>query len=42
MKPAEKIIPESPSLNEDLVLRQQENGVVTLTLNRPKQFNALS
>ncbi|MDE0793630.1 MAG: enoyl-CoA hydratase [SAR324 cluster bacterium] len=42
MKPAEKKIPESPSLNEDLVLRQQENGVVTLTLNRPKQFNALS
>jgi len=42
MKPAEKKIPASPSLNEDLVLRQQENGVVTLTLNRPKQFNALS
>ena len=42
MKPAEKKIPKSPSLNKDLVLRQQENGVVTLTLNRPKQFNALS
>ena len=42
MKPAEKKIQESPPLNEDLVLRQQENGVVTLTLNRPKQFNALS
>jgi enoyl-CoA hydratase/carnithine racemase len=42
MKPEEKKIAESPSLNEDLVLRQQENGVVTLTLNRPKQFNALS
>jgi len=42
MKLVEKKIPVSPSLKEDLVLRQQENCVVTLTLNRPKQFNALS
>ena len=42
MKPAEKQIPESPSMSEDLVLRQEDNGVVTLTLNRPKKFNALS
>ena len=42
MNPAEKKILKSPYLNEDLVLRQQENCVVTLTLNRPKQFNALS
>ena len=26
----------------DLVLQEIENGVATLTLNRPKQFNALS
>ncbi|MCC8989081.1 MAG: enoyl-CoA hydratase-related protein, partial [Candidatus Contendobacter sp.] len=25
-----------------LVLRQDESGVATLTLNRPKQYNALS
>ena len=42
MKPTEKKILERPSLSEDLVLRHQENGVITLTLNRPKQFNALS
>ena len=34
MKPAEKQIPESPSMSEDLVLRQEDNGVVTLTLNQ--------
>ncbi|MDQ3250536.1 MAG: enoyl-CoA hydratase/isomerase family protein, partial [Chloroflexota bacterium] len=27
---------------EPLVLREDYNGVTTLTLNRPKQFNALS
>ena len=27
---------------EALVLRQDEAGVATLTLNRPKQYNALS
>ena len=27
---------------EDLILQEIENGVATLTLNRPKQFNALS
>ncbi len=29
-------------VNEPLVLRHEAGGVVTLTLNRPKQFNALS
>ncbi|MEC9012773.1 MAG: enoyl-CoA hydratase-related protein, partial [SAR324 cluster bacterium] len=42
MKPTEKQIQESPSLSEKLVLRNENNSVVTLTLNRPKQFNALS
>lgn len=28
--------------SEPLVIRENSNGVVTLTLNRPKQFNALS
>ena len=28
--------------SESLVLQEYENGVVTLTLNRPKQYNALS
>jgi len=30
------------TLNEPLVLRSDDSGVTTLTLNRPKQFNALS
>ena len=30
------------SANEPLVLREDANGVARLTLNRPKQFNALS
>ena len=42
MKSAENKIPESLSSSEDLVIRNEENSVVTLTLNRPKQFNALS
>ncbi len=28
--------------NEPFIIREDSNGVVTLTLNRPKQFNALS
>ncbi|HEY7384917.1 MAG TPA: enoyl-CoA hydratase [Beijerinckiaceae bacterium] len=28
--------------NEDVLLREERDGVVTLTLNRPAQFNALS
>ncbi|HEX2725713.1 MAG TPA: enoyl-CoA hydratase [Beijerinckiaceae bacterium] len=28
--------------NEDILLREDDDGVVTLTLNRPAQFNALS
>lgn len=31
-----------PPTEEPLVLRTDRNGVTTLTLNRPKQFNALS
>ena len=42
MKPAEKQIPASAAETEALVLRHEENGVATLTLNRPKKFNALS
>ncbi len=42
MKPLEKQIPESTSSSKALVLYQEENGVATLTLNRPKKFNALS
>ena len=42
MKPTEKQIPEIASIKEDLVLYKEENSVVTLTLNRPKKFNALS
>jgi enoyl-CoA hydratase/carnithine racemase len=32
----------SPALEEAILLRNDHNGVATLTLNRPKQFNALS
>ena len=42
MKPLEKQIPESTLSSKALVLYQEENGVATLTLNRPKKFNALS
>ena len=38
---AKQIHPASAAA-EDLVLQEIENGVATLTLNRPKQFNALS
>ena len=36
-----QIISSSVAL-EDLVLQELDNGVATLTLNRPRQFNALS
>ena len=42
MKPSEKQTPATTSAAESLVLQEEENGVATLTLNRPKQFNALS
>jgi len=32
----------APDSKDPLVIRENSNGVVTLTLNRPKQFNALS
>ncbi len=31
-----------PAVEEKLLLRQDANGIATLTLNRPKQYNALS
>jgi len=31
-----------PDAGADLLLRRDELGVATLTLNRPAQFNALS
>jgi enoyl-CoA hydratase/carnithine racemase len=34
--------PAAPPANEPLLLRQDDHGVVTLTLNRPRQYNALS
>ena len=42
MKPSEKQALATTSAAESLVLQEEENGVATLTLNRPKQFNALS
>ncbi len=42
MKPSEKQILTTNYFSESPVLQEQENGVVTLTLNRPKQYNALS
>ena len=33
---------ETVSESEALVLREENEGLVTLTLNRPRQFNALS
>lgn len=32
----------APAAEEPILLRADQNGVTTLTLNRPKQFNALS
>jgi len=42
MKPSEKNTLLTMSATESILLKKQENGVTTLTLNRPKQFNALS
>ena len=42
MKPSEKQTPATTSTAESMVLQEEENGVATITLNRPKQFNALS
>ena len=42
MKTAEKQITETAQESESPVLEEQENGIVRLTLNRPKQFNSLS
>ena len=42
MKTAKKQITETAQKSESPVLEEQENGIVRLTLNRPKQFNSLS
>ena len=42
MKPSEKQTLATNYVSESTVLQEQKNGVVTLTLNRPKQYNALS
>ena len=42
MKPSEKQTLVTNYFSESPVLQEQENGVVTLTLNRPTQYNALS
>ena len=43
MSETEKIAPSSTAASEPVVLRARDNkGVVTLTLNRPRQYNALS
>ena len=42
MKPSEKQTLATNYLSESPVLQEHENGVATLTLNRPKQYNALS
>lgn len=36
------IVPNAVTTHEPLVLRQDSGGITTLTLNRPKQYNALS
>ncbi len=42
MKTEEKQIIEKVNISESSVLEEQESGIVKLTLNRPKQLNALS
>ena len=42
MKPAKKQTLATNYLSESPILEEHENGVVTITLNRPKQYNALS
>lgn len=38
----EPTIPESTTAEESVVLREDKDGVATLTLNRPRQYNAMS
>ena len=42
MKPSEKQELATNFSSKSLVFQELENNVVTLTLNRPKQYNALS
>ena len=42
MNISEKQIKKNVSSSATPVLREEKDGVVTLTLNRPKQFNAIS
>ena len=42
MKPSEKQTLPTNFVSESIVLQDHGNSVVTLTLNRPKQYNALS
>ena len=42
MKPMETTIQNIHSESDNLILYEEENNVATLTLNRPKKFNALS
>ena len=34
--------PSEYPMSEEILLREQHDGIVTLTLNRPRQMNALS
>ena len=42
MNTTAKQINPSSAAEEDLVLQEMGDGVATLTLNRPRQFNALT
>ena len=42
MKPSETRVLDVNSESENIILYKEENSVATLTLNRPKKFNALS
>ncbi len=39
---SETAAPQAAKIDEEVLLRRDEEGVVLLTLNRPRQFNALS
>ena len=39
--PSAAISAATPATNEPLLLRHDDRGIVTLTLNRPRQYNAL-
>ena len=39
--PSAAISAATPATNEPLLLRHDNRGIVTLTLNRPRQYNAL-